>query len=56
MKLLDILVILLQAGIIDVKFKINLAPGFLTKLDQATADKEIDGKELAELIVAYQNK
>ena len=53
---LDIVVILLKAGVIDVKIKVSLPAGFLTALDKATADKEIDGKELADLIVAYQNK
>lgn len=53
---LNILVMLLKAEIIEVKFKVNLPEGFLTKLDEATADKLVEGPELAELIEIYRGK
>lgn len=54
MDFLDILAVLLEAGIIEVKLKVNLPPGFLTELGTVTADKEIDGKELGALIRKYK--
>lgn len=53
---LDILILLLKAEIIEVKIKVNLPPGFLAKLDEATADKLVEGPELAELIELYRGK
>lgn len=53
MNFLDILAVLLEAGIVDVKLKVNLPPGFLAELDKAATDHEIDGKELGALIRKY---
>lgn len=56
MDFLDILVILLKAEIIKVKIQVDLPSEFLAKLGAVTADKVVEGPELAELIEAYRKK
>lgn len=53
---LDILEFALRAELIEVDLKVNLPPGFLAKLDEATADKRINSPELADLLALYRQK
>lgn len=52
---LDLLVILLETGVVECKIKVNLPTDFLDKLKEAGLDKVIEGPELAELIKAYRS-
>lgn len=54
--MLDLLEMLLEAGIVEARIKVNLPINFLDKLKEAGLDKEIDGPELAGLIRAYRGK
>ena len=56
MGMLDVLVVLLRAGVIKVKFDVNLPDDFVQKLAPMLADKRIDEKELADLIDAFRGK
>jgi hypothetical protein len=56
MDMLDVLVVLLRAGIIKVKIDIDVPDGFVEKLDKSLLDKKIDGPELADLIDAFKGK
>lgn len=53
---LDVLEVLLAAGIVECRIKVNLPEGFLDKLKSAALDKEIDESELADLIRSYRGK
>lgn len=56
MDMMEILVLLLRAEVIKVKVDVNLPDDFLEKLAPMIADKELDGKEVADLIDAFRGK
>lgn len=56
MDILDVLVVLLRAGVIKVKIDIDLPADFFEKLDKALEDKVLNGPELADLIDAFRGK
>ena len=56
MDMMEILVLLLRADMIKVKIDVNLPPDFLDKLGPMIADKQLDGKEVADLIDAFRGK
>lgn len=56
MDTLDVLVVLLRAGVIKVKVDVDLPDDFVEKLGAKLADKKIDGPELADLIDAFRGK
>lgn len=56
MDMLDILVVLLRAGLIKVKISVDLPNDFVSKLQAMLIDKKIDEVELADLIDAFRDK
>ena len=56
MDMMDIFVVLLRAGIIEVKIKADLPADFFEKLANAVQDEVVNGVELADLIDALRKK
>ena len=47
---LDLLELLLETGVVEVRIKVNLSAEFLDELKKAAEDKEIKGPEAAKLM------
>lgn len=56
MDMMDVLVVLLRAGVVKVKIDVDVPEGFLAKLGKAVEDKVVNGVELADLIDAFRGK
>ena len=56
MDMMDILVVLLRAGVVKVKLSVDLPDNFVKILEPMLLDKVIDEKELADLIDAFRGK